>query len=254
MNKTEKPKGKYSVVIKYLLILLASGLFGAVLGVGMMMLRDHSGSIGDKAVAIMAEIVIPAQWIVFLLLATISIALYVVALGYAKRLEKKPGDDDIARKADCLLSWGITICSVTLILCYWLFGLSVTLPIGPDQLLVGLVPLVLMMAYYSVYTAYGVKLVKRINPEKRGDALDLKFQKDWIGSCDEAEKMVIYQASYQAYKLVGTVLLILWVITVLCSLFFGLGGYTITVISIIWLVHTVGYQWYAMKLDKKKIN
>lgn len=254
MKKAEKPKGKYTVVIKYLLILLASGLFGGVIGIGMMMASNYSGVIGDKVTAFMSTIIPPAQWIVFLLLAAVSIVLYIAALGYVKKLEKNREDDATAQKANSLLSLGLTICSATLIICYWLFGLSVTLPIGPGQVLVGTGWLVLMLIYYSVYMAYGVKLVKRINPEKHGDPLDLKFQKDWMSSCDEGEKMVVYQAAYYSHRLVGGVLLAVWVVTVMCSLFFGLGGYAVTVITIIWLAHTMGYQYYAMKLDKKKLN
>lgn len=261
MSKTEKPKGKYSVVIKYILILLGSGLFGGVIGAGMMLLRDQSGAIGDKVTAFMSVIILPAQWIVFLLFAAISIALYLTALGYVKKLAKNREDDDIAQKADNLISWGITLCSVSLIVGYWLFGLNVSIPqmelttlAHIPRVLESVVVVLLLMAYYSVYMAFGVKLVKRINPEKRGDPLDTKFQKDWINSCDEGEKMVIYQASYQSHRLVGAVLLIVWVVTVMCSIFFGLGGYTITIVSIIWLAHTIGYQWYAMKLDKKKMN
>lgn len=254
MKKTKKSHGKYYVVIKYLLILAVSGMFGAALGAVMSSISDNSGAIWDKFMAFMSVIIPPAQWIVFLVLAAISIVLYFIALGYVKKLEKNREDDDASQKANGLISLGLTICSVTLILCYWLFGFSVTLPIGPGMLLLGTGAIALMLVYYSTYMAYGVKLVKRINPEKHGDPLDLKFQKNWIDSCDEAEKMVIYQAAYQSYQLVGMVLLGAWVVTVMCSLFFGLGGYAVTVISVIWLTHTIGYQYYAMKLEKKKIN
>lgn len=262
MSKVEKPKGKYTVVIKYILILLGAGLFGAVIGIGMMMVRNSSDILGDKLVSFMVDVVPSAQWIVFLLLTAVSIGLYLVALTCTKQLEKNREDEALTHKADILLSSGMALCSVNLIVGYWLFGLLVTLPIGRADtvlanisvLLVSVGVLVLLIVYYSIYMAYSVKLTKRLYPEKKGDPLDTRFQKDWLASCDEAEKMVIYQASYKSYKMTGGALLILWVITVLCSLFFGQNGFAITVISIIWLVQSVSYNYHCMKLNRKKLN
>ncbi len=39
-----------------------------------------------------------------------------------------------------------------------------------------------------------VNFTKEINPEKKGSVYDLKFQKTWIASCDEAEQLQIYRA------------------------------------------------------------
>ena len=36
-----------------------------------------------------------------------------------------------------------------------------------------------------------VNFTKEINPEKKGSVYDLKFQKTWIASCDEAEQLQI---------------------------------------------------------------
>ena len=42
-----------------------------------------------------------------------------------------------------------------------------------------------------------VKMVQAAHPEKRGDMNSKNFQKDWMASCDEAEKEMVYQSAYK---------------------------------------------------------
>ena len=45
-----------------------------------------------------------------------------------------------------------------------------------------------------------VELEKKLNPEKKGDVIETNFSKKWEDSCDEAQKMIIYEAGYRAYR------------------------------------------------------
>ena len=59
-----------------------------------------------------------------------------------------------------------------------------------------------------MYQVATVKQIQKKDPMKHGDAADLRFQKEWIRSCDEVEKRVIYEASYKAYTVGRTLLLV----------------------------------------------
>ena len=51
--------------------------------------------------------------------------------------------------------------------------------------------LILFLASVAVLVVLQQKIVdleRRINPEKRGSVYDMKFQKTWMDSCDEAER------------------------------------------------------------------
>ena len=48
-----------------------------------------------------------------------------------------------------------------------------------------------------------VKLLQKTHPEKKGEPSSLKFQEQWLESCDEAEKEIIYQSAYKAYMTVN---------------------------------------------------
>ncbi len=50
---------------------------------------------------------------------------------------------------------------------------------------------------------------------RKGDPSSAKFQEQWLESCDEAEKEVIYQSAYKAYVTINrTIPLILIVVMV----------------------------------------
>ena len=65
-----------------------------------------------------------------------------------------------------------------------------------------------------------VKLAQINHPEKKGDPASPKFQKQWIESCDEAEKEMIYQSAYKSYIKVNQSIPYLLLITMLAHLFF----------------------------------
>ncbi|MDD3220487.1 MAG: DUF3169 family protein [Lachnospiraceae bacterium] len=89
--------------------------------------------------------------------------------------------------------------------------------------------------------------IKKIRPEKRGDALELNFQKKWIESCDEQELQQVYRAAYKAYSSTTILYTILLVVLLLGELFFNIGITPILVLGIIWLTQTIIYQRESLK-------
>ena len=61
-----------------------------------------------------------------------------------------------------------------------------------------------------------VKLLQKTHPEKKGDPSSAKFQEQWLESCDEAEKEVIYQSAYKAYvtinRTIPLILTLVWML------------------------------------------
>ena len=58
--------------------------------------------------------------------------------------------------------------------------------------------------------------MKRIQPLKRGCG-DARFTQKWLESCDEAEQMVIYKASYSSFIVMKTLLPLLEAAALLVS-------------------------------------
>ena len=95
-----------------------------------------------------------------------------------------------------------------------------------------------------------VDAVKAMNPEKTASVYDTKFQKKWLDSCDEAERIMIGKCSYKAYAATNTVCIILSVVLAICALIFETGFLPSLAVCLIWLVNQSAYLKEAMKYSK----
>lgn len=97
-----------------------------------------------------------------------------------------------------------------------------------------------------------VKLIQKTHPEKKGDPSSLKFQEQWLESCDEAEKEIIYRSSYKAFMTVNRTVPILLVGTMVAHLYFDTGMFAVVVVSIIWLVTQFTYARSCVRLRETR--
>lgn len=95
-----------------------------------------------------------------------------------------------------------------------------------------------------------VDAAKRINPEKTASVYDVKFQKKWVDSCDEAEKILIGKCAFKAYTATNTICLILTVLLSVCALIFNTGFLPSLVVCVIWIVNQSMYCKEAIKYSK----
>ena len=91
-------------------------------------------------------------------------------------------------------------------------------------------------------------------PEKRGDVSSMKFQEQWLASCDEAEKEVIYQSAYKAYVFAGKCTAVLLLVTMFAQLLFNTGILAIIVVGIMYLILSMTYCKSCVDLKKAKIQ
>lgn len=94
-----------------------------------------------------------------------------------------------------------------------------------------------------------VQEIKKINPEKRGELLEMGFQKKWMESCDEAQKTMIGQAAYKAFMAANYVCMGLWLICTIGIISFNFGILPITFVTIIWLTLIISFQIAGRKLE-----
>jgi hypothetical protein len=93
---------------------------------------------------------------------------------------------------------------------------------------------------------------KKLNPEKQGNVLDVEFQKVWLNSCDEAQKMMVYKAGYKAFQSTNAACLILILVAFICSLTFQTDLVALIFVCMIWFVNNMSYMIRAAKLEKRK--
>lgn len=82
----------------------------------------------------------------------------------------------------------------------------------------------------------------------------MKFQKQWMESCDEAEKEVIYQSSYKTYLTIMKVIPILLLVAMLGHFIWNTGIMAILMVGIIWIVANVTYSRSCLIKKGQKIG
>lgn len=95
-----------------------------------------------------------------------------------------------------------------------------------------------------------VELVKKINPEKRGDLLDLDFHKKWEESSDEAQKLIMYKAGFKAYKVTNYAMMAVYLICLIAQFAFHVGVMPTIAVSIVWLIMTAVFCTESTRLER----
>lgn len=241
-------------LIRFLILILVSGFFGGCLSLAIGRTEEDLASLGDfleKAFVHASYILLP---VIGLLLLAVSFFWY---LHQKKRVSALTGDDsDYDMQKDINHALDRTLCLIGLntVLASLLYGFSI---LGLNQNLEAFRTMTLCICYL-VTVLCGVflqrkviDLQKEMNPEKKGDVLSMHFQKDWIASCDELEKMIIYKSAYKSYIVVQRTSSILFGIVVLLGIWYPIGILPLLVVAAIWIVSTVSYTRESMKLTYK---
>lgn len=119
------------------------------------------------------------------------------------------------------------------------------------QFLTACILFLICFFYCGMAQARYVKLLQKVHPEKKGDIASKDFHKQWLESCDEAEKEAVYQSSYSTYIFSGKLIGILLVVTMIAHLFFNTGVFAIVVVGVIYLCITIKYCVSCVKLKNK---
>ena len=96
-----------------------------------------------------------------------------------------------------------------------------------------------------------VDAVKRMNPEKTASVYDVKFQRKWMDSCDEAERAQIGQACYRAYMVGTKVCIFLWVALLILNFVFDFGLLPIAAVLAVWGAMQTVYALECIRLSKR---
>lgn len=95
-----------------------------------------------------------------------------------------------------------------------------------------------------------VDAVKRMNPEKTASVYDVKFQRKWMDSCDETEKIIVGKCAYKAYAAANTACAVLAIIFAVCALIFNTGFLPSLAVCVIWFVLQFIYYRETVRCSK----
>ena len=94
-----------------------------------------------------------------------------------------------------------------------------------------------------------IKYDKKINPEKRGNFFSWNFNKEWLESCDEREKLRLFQAAYYTQLRTQFVYLAVFIGLLLVSNAVEIGIVPFLILMVIWVSQSLIY---CYEYEKKR--
>ena len=123
---------------------------------------------------------------------------------------------------------------------------------GKTQALLLFGSLTVQLVWITVLQVVIIKATKVIHPEKQGNVLDSRFQKDWYQSCDEAERQQIGECSYFSFRMMSVVFPLVMLALVLLATNGMAQPAWILLVGGLWMVQQMSYQAMAYHLDHGK--
>jgi hypothetical protein len=256
MMKTEKKQRPlWKIILILAVVLLACMVLGFLAGSGMAMANNvglFSGDLAARAQESMVSISTVAYIVLWAVSLVICAVLYFKAKGIANGWDGE--SEEAPEKADRLLSHYVILTNVLMILSWLLFAMFVwgTAAAETDPGFAFIILFIVSNIALIFIQRAAVQLVKKINPEKQGEVLDFHFQKEWVSSMDEMEKVMLYKASYKAFRATTITCMVLWILCIIGELGFSWGLIPAVFVTIIWLVSTMAFQIEAFRLEHKK--
>ena len=233
---------------KYLLTILLYGLLGGVLG----FFTGVAGAAGvaetvrqalDRLLAVCAPWGIVASAVILL-----GAGWYLYAAAKRRFTAWDGEDEDTMDDVERQLSWALLLTGLMIVLDFFFFAASIIY----ERFLQDMILFLASVAVLVVLQQKIVDLERRINPEKRGSVYDMKFQKTWMDSCDEAERAQIGQACYTAYRMGNKVCVFLWVALLILNFVFDFGLLPIAAVLVVWGVMQTVCALECIRLSKRK--
>lgn len=125
---------------------------------------------------------------------------------------------------------------------------------GLSSLLGGCIVFILIYVYSGFWSVRQVKLQQKLDPTKKGDPTSTKFTEQWVESCDEAEKEVIYRSAFKSYLMLSKWIPMMMVVTMISHLLWNTGVMAVVVVGIVWMVLNVSYLKSCVDLRKQKLR
>lgn len=259
MSKEKKQKTDKQIAIKFVIFIICACVIGFAGGFASAIFADKfDGDIFNRLKEIM-KIAMPIIFIGSNII--VHIFCFVKYFKGKKLADNWDGwNEEVIDEAESALGVALVPENILLVCNFFMYGATLyfadyTMEGGLGNLtvaIIGMVTFVVGLFFSTLLQKLVVEAEKKINPEKRGNVLDMEFTKEWIASCDEAQKKIIHEAGFKAYQIASAVCMVMSVISIMGLMTFGTGLFPLVCVSIIWLSLVVSYSVTCAKLEHKK--
>ncbi len=257
MDNNEIKQANRKALPKFILIMVICLLVGGLIGFcsAKYGLTTLAGSMKSAGAFFGTYI---ATWLMLAIAVILPVVCILIYRSAKKLLSSWDGEnEEISDAIDRKLSIALWVASVALILSFFLLAASYSGGFETFEnesnilpFFIGIGSFFAIMAETVVIQQKCVDAAKKINPEKTASVYDTKFQRKWMDSCDEAEKIMIGKCALKAYLATNTVCTVLSMALALCALVFGTGFLPSLVVCLIWIVNQSVYCKEAIRYSK----
>ena len=255
MERNEIKEANRKAMPRFLLLVLVGAIVGGIVGFysAKYDVDQFAGSM-KSAGAFFGNYV--SSWILLAIAVITPIVVIPVYQKTKRLLLAWDGEDesvcDIAEKKlnTVLLINGIALISAFFLISATYSGGFAMIEKHLNMYVLAIVAFLVILAEGIITQQKVVDIIKIMYPEKTASVYDLKFQKKWVDSCDEAEKIMIGRCAFEAFKVTNSVCGALSVILAISALMFDIGFLPSFVVCLIWLVSQCAYCSAAIKCNK----
>lgn len=235
-------------VFKMIIMLVVGGVFGVIFSLGLKMLSE-SGVLNNSSQVGEFFVKNTLGFEVGLILFFYIPAVYLHFKGKKIFGSIKNASDeevDVMEKAGAKsFDLSLSINAVLLILNLMLFGMSFD-ENKSNLFLIAVLFMVITVAG-SILEIVTVRFIQKRDNRLKGDPSSFRFIKDFLESCDEAEKLKIYKSGYHAFQISKKSSIAFVVLAILCNLILETGPFPIFISGMMALIQLTSYSYYAMK-------
>lgn len=241
-------------ILKLVAIMIPSGVLGALAMIAL--LRSEETQI-FRTVVMTLDSFEQNIWIFHLVIVVAGIAGTVITFFRARTLLPKVLEDEDNERLDDAFASNLGLSMVTngmlFVLNFLLFTIAA---VDTNELFLWSIVLFLIGFFFSAgFDIASIRLYQRKDPAKRGDPTSMKFARKWFESCDEAEKLKIYQSAHQSFTWTNYGFLLATILVFFLRLAFGAFGIeTVLVLGALWITHLLGYHLRWMKFGRARQN
>lgn len=235
-------------ILKFIIMMIVAGIIGGVATLALLKLADSELlNSGFQISQFFYNHTIETYILLFVLLMVPTLILQYKG----KRMYKNSAirsDDEVEmveKKSSKYFDLALTMNGMFIVFNFMLFGMLFK-NTNDNQIIIIFIFLVGHLATFGVEITT-IKFMKKVDERLKGDPTSMKFTKDFLESCDEAEKLKIYMSGYKAFQFSKLFALSLVVITILLNLVFDIGGLSVLISCLFLLVQTVSYSYYATR-------
>lgn len=255
--KEEKTRGIRGILLKMLIGGLIGGIVGVFIGYFHFSQQDTASGLASHWVSAIQALILPGLIVITLLSVILQENVFRKLKEVCNLLETAEDEDfhklDYEEERIGAILMDTNVASQ--VLCIVLFSFGYSFDYLKDIPALGsCIAFIICFVYCGCMQARYIKLEQMAHPEKNGNVASRKFQQQWLESCDEAEKQVIYQSAYKSYIFTGRLTGLLLVVTMIANLLFHTGILAIIVVGIIYLVQNLTYCRSCVQLKKVRVD